>query len=681
MKIQNLLLILLLMFSLLFIACDNSTSEPAEPVEPGIPSDSTMYIPSDPKEITDVTTIYVKKDLPSANSDKGKISDLFAELGISNWSEFLHGLFTEPNSEYDFIGTIANEEKTPIMNIVGIITPPSLFVENGSAYVTDKIYDEEFNVLKKNTLIKIIDRHYIKDGVEIPFSTLEAEIKKLGTSYLSYQKSFIKQTEKSIGSNKFIVNGYRLLKGRMDNYTSEVSIYVSFTPSTDLYGITKIDAYLESKGENEDLILSITGGKYEGIYDLNSTSEQLQVYMLPAFGQSGISANSRGLIDMTPISSVFDDFGSAVAVMSYYPIFLNLAPVKMKPSEVVDFLIGKYANFTVMGYHVSTDQNNIKLNPDGLYVKFYIMERDVCVGSIEYYYNSDTKCFSYRQLVTLTLCVDGQWQETQLLTIEYEDIPVSHNGEYALGIDNNGNVVGNAFGDMLSFRLNGSELVAEFIRRYPKARLKDGVFTLLLDGEKEEQYTISGANIYMREIIEPLIGSDFKATSVEEANKFSYTALKDVMGQCYENTVKIFDHDHRYYGGNASYSNYQEFKDSTLSKLKNMNGNGDLHRLRFDGHTIYDLTNGKVASLQNWVDVENPYSNDTSPSLESNKSFQTYDGFVKKGFDSFFPAFNPSNYDPGKFIQSFVDTLEIKDNSWVSSYVEKAMGKLNVIAN
>jgi len=147
--------------------------------------------------------------------------------------------------------------------------------------------------------------------------------------------------------------------------------------------------------------------------------------LVPSFMQS--TSTSKGLTQLADSSqdSPFDDAGVAAGVMSTMPILSELTPHDVK-SNNAEKEIEKAIGSVIYPFGFKVMPKKILLNEDGLYCYFNIYEEDRWCGYFDYYYNSDSHCFSYREFVVVTtkMPLNGDVPEYSVILFDYKDIPV-----------------------------------------------------------------------------------------------------------------------------------------------------------------------------------------------------------------------------------------------------------------
>lgn len=150
--------------------------------------------------------------------------------------------------------------------------------------------------------------------------------------------------------------------------------------------------------------------------------EQVRI-LVPKFMRSD---KAKGLTQLADPSqqSPFEDAGVAAGVMSTMPILSELSPHDVKSNKaerVIEQVLGSVTY--PFGFKVKTEK--VQLNDDGLYCYFNIYEEERWCGYFDYYYNTETHCFSYRELVVVTTKMsDEPAIEYNIVIFDYNDIPV-----------------------------------------------------------------------------------------------------------------------------------------------------------------------------------------------------------------------------------------------------------------
>ena len=169
------------------------------------------------------------------------------------------------------------------------------------------------------------------------------------------------------------------------------------------------------------LMLSVFVSCDSGISDSNMNDEEITI-MYPVFMESTSKDNgSRGLQHMTDETqnSPFTDTGVAQGIMSSMPCLAGIKPVVIKKNALVSSLTEAFSG-TVYPFGFKCIRKMIKPNSDGMYCYYDIYDGDEWVGFFDYYYNWNTKRFSYKQLTNVTVTHDS----TVLIFIEYNDVDI-----------------------------------------------------------------------------------------------------------------------------------------------------------------------------------------------------------------------------------------------------------------
>ncbi|MBQ4281645.1 MAG: hypothetical protein II753_06065 [Spirochaetales bacterium] len=150
-------------------------------------------------------------------------------------------------------------------------------------------------------------------------------------------------------------------------------------------------------------------------------AEEYITVMYPVFMESESRDGSRGLSNMTDETqlSPFDDTGVAQGIMSTMPCMAGIKPVVIKKSQLVSSISDAFKG-TVYPFGFKSIRKKIKPNDDGIYCYYDVYDREQWVGFFDYYYNWNTKRFSYKEVVNVTVSPF----ETVFIFIEFNDVQI-----------------------------------------------------------------------------------------------------------------------------------------------------------------------------------------------------------------------------------------------------------------
>lgn len=129
--------------------------------------------------------------------------------------------------------------------------------------------------------------------------------------------------------------------------------------------------------------------------------------VVPCVGDSESKPGSRGLQNMVAKDDVFDtgkpqsDIYYAQAVMQCMPVFPSLRTIKGVSADTS--LSDLNLSFRMYGFDCTLDGDKSKLNEDGAYLRYNVIENNIIVGVLEYYYNVPNNRITYRQYMMLDI--------------------------------------------------------------------------------------------------------------------------------------------------------------------------------------------------------------------------------------------------------------------------------------
>ena len=412
--------------------------------------------------------------------------------------------------------------------------------------------------------------------------------------------------------------------------------------------------------------------------DYSDSSSDLGDVCIPVFcgapaSAAGRSVSSRGIINMTPSGTVFDNVFQANAVMGSIPIMVSLDLVEDADESVLETVPD---SFKVYGYPIKFDAENSRVNNDGVYMKYYIMSEqpgndDFAIGYIDYYYSTKEKCFSYRQVVTLNIDAfgkgsaepDGNPDLNEVLVMEFIDVPVSidrdGNVSYAYGqFDNQGRVRKDGTIDFISFGVATNDQAMPFLisRQYPSARSNGEIYAstcISFYGETTGKLSYNEAGV--ENLLKKYAGDDLKF-SYDEANKLGMDFADELIEIVYK---KYRRHDT--YHSYGAYKNSDNLRDLnyTMSTFDNSNLNNKVSVNNTP--CLFNYINGDVAS--------------TTPVYNGDPNFnkiKNEDDFKKSGYGDFgitWEGEDTAETIRAKIIRKQLIESGLNDESFIECYI------------
>ena len=348
-------------------------------------------------------------------------------------------------------------------------------------------------------------------------------------------------------------------------------------------------------------------------------SEEI-VVPLPVFGES---SSSKGLNSM-PIEYFENDHYLACAVMTIMPTMTNLQAVEVSLSG--DSFKNVALESTIFGFEVKFLPEYSHVNKDGVYLQYSILYEDTTVGFCDYYYNVNTKKFSYRQSV---FCTFEGLNDNEILSMEYTDIPIDNVlepvfkvGQLVTEGESKGMLAEDAYVD--SFQLNAmdssfSPLKKYFYRRayitFNEVKESSGLYTMyalkqpdntftftsgLVDFESTEGYS-EELKTFITEMKSVVNGyqdednKDYLINTETERKNANFDMMQKIFPLLYKKGKSIADHHSTIKG----YTNYEDFIVDSFKEQSNAISNNIKRRSDNSPNPViytYNGTNSKGAA-------------------------------------------------------------------------------------
>ena len=266
---------------------------------------------------------------------------------------------------------------------------------------------------------------------------------------------------------------------------------------------------------------------------------------VPVFGTSMVEDGSKGLHNLTPEGSPFgDDFWGAAYCIQNLPMFFGVS--QMDGLTVSSLKSRLNIEYKVFGLTVSPVLEAWKVNKDGVYLRYRIIEPDFKnygsesgeIGYFDYYWNFEKQMFTYREVMALSLKVNGSYSQAPIavMVIEYDDVKVElKDGSLCYSIGNvgaDGKIEKNGFIDFINVNSvydkdeEGKQNTSEelFDRRYITAGSKKGLFVAMVhaDNEINTGFLDLTKNEPVAELVSSICNSnDLMIDTDEEASRFN----------------------------------------------------------------------------------------------------------------------------------------------------------------
>lgn len=433
---------------------------------------------------------------------------------------------------------------------------------------------------------------------------------------------------------------------------------------------------------------SSAGGENE---DETDTDVKDIVVPLPVFGD--VDNDSRGLLKLPDeyfkiAGNSSGDFMFASAVMTTMPTMTNL----QKGTVSTSGLDGVETDYTVFGFKIKLNKDYSKVNSDGIYLQYTIYEGEDAVGFCDYYYNTETKCFTYRQSVAFTALYELSYgykdYENRMINLEYNDVYVEdiENPTFKVGqLKDEGllKLDDNAFVDTLNFSVLPQENAAEckFERLFVTANQKKegGAITMysfkqLDTAVLSERIDISKFEDFAK-ILKSLGIDDYKVNTEEERKKIDQTFLNKVYPLVYARGESIADHHTSIKG----YDNYKDFTADSLRERKQefttifgQAGEGSYPEAPCPTIYTYKGTDSTGASTCNLY-VGNHTMHFHNLIVSGDTTEKKDDNYEKFGFKSYLGEYSSTEEDDIETftIKKFLKACGIDNEEYITTFIEE----------
>ena len=339
--------------------------------------------------------------------------------------------------------------------------------------------------------------------------------------------------------------------------------------------------------------------------------------MYPVFMESTAKDDgSRGLQHMTDETqnSPFTDTGVAQGIMSSMPCLAGIKPVVIKKSALVSSLTEAFSG-TVYPFGFKSIRKMIKPNLDGMYCYYDVYDGTEWVGFFDYYYNWNTKRFSYKQMINVTVSQD----HTTLIFIEYNDVDIegfdTASPKFSVGqLKDDGSFETNATLTQIEFnQFSGGHNRCAYQTMFITAKSDGHLFgsimrpdaTLTLISYNDDSTVLN----QMRNEYKTFYDSHTSDTKVFNMDNFftvlcgdTYmTDLSAIRSHISTGAIGILDNGY-YPEGYSSYSEYSALSfthvSDDLSHDLRSNADAGLTYVDHDNASVFDFINKKTASVQ-----------------------------------------------------------------------------------
>ena len=395
----------------------------------------------------------------------------------------------------------------------------------------------------------------------------------------------------------------------------------------------------------------------------SSANTQNMVVPLPVFGEN---STSKGLNSM-PTAYFENDHYLACAVMTIMPTMTNLQAVEV--SLTGNSFRNVALESTVFGFKIKFLPEYSHVNEDGVYLQYNILYEDTTVGFCDYYYNTDTKKFSYRQSV---FCTFEGLNDNEILSMEYIDIPIDNVlepvfkvGQLVTEGESKGMLAEDAYVD--SFQLNSTDSSFSPQKNYSYRRAyitlnevkeSSGLYTMyafkqpdntftfksvLVNFESTEDYSdelktfIEGVKSVVNEYQDEN-DKDYLINTATERKNANFDMMKKIYPLLYKNGKSIADHHSTIKG----YTNYEDFVADSFKEQSNaISNNIERSSDNSPNPVIYTYkgTNSKgAATFRSYRNAQT--GTGTSGNVFTN--IKNEEAYTQLGFEDYFGTYDSS---------------------------------------
>ena len=382
---------------------------------------------------------------------------------------------------------------------------------------------------------------------------------------------------------------------------------------------------------------------------------------------------SRGITEM-PTGGVWgDDPWRSSAIMQSLPAMIGFEELKMNNFDSVKAEAEERGRFSLIGFDVEAMTDTWRENDDGWFMQYRIWYGENPVGLIQYYYNKESKCFSYRQLVAVAAVFNNFVPTPFILGLEFQDIDVRNLnkvGQFSFGqLGPDGKIEEDALVDWIwlgKFDSQSGEATQgiSFNRAWMSGRSDKDLFQSFIHADK-----VIGSDLFDHQDIYDQIAKleddgDYVIDTPAEAEAMDDTFLINVSGYMYANIRNLI---HGYEGG---FSSYDDFMAASLEEIdKDFEAHEVKDGMRKLGNAvntnpvIFSWSGGKSAAAQ--TESSSGYAG--GPDFAS---VRTKEKLEKTDFLVFYPQLEGK--DGKELVEALVDAhlraCGIEDEDYITNY-------------
>lgn len=390
---------------------------------------------------------------------------------------------------------------------------------------------------------------------------------------------------------------------------------------------------------------------------------------------------SRGITEM-PTGGVWgDDPWRSSAIMQSLPAMIGFEELKMNNFDSVKAEAEERGRFRLIGFDVEAMTDTWRENDDGWFMQYRIWFGENPVGMIQYYYNKESKCFSYRQLVAVAPVYNMNGKDFVptpfIIGLEFQDIDVRNLnkvGQFSFGqLGPDGKIEEDALVDWIwlgKFDSQSGEPSQgiSFNRAWMSGRSDKDLFQSFIHADK-----VRGSDLFDHQVIYDQIAGlgddgDYVIDAPAEAEAMDVTFLINVSGYMYANIRNLI---HGYEGG---FSSYEDFMAASLEEIDRTakglgsheveNGMRTLDHAVNTNPVIFSWSGGKSAAAQTAADDGNYAEGPDFASVTSRGKLE------KTDFLDFYPQLEGK--EGNELVEALVDAhlraCGIDDEDYITNY-------------
>lgn len=287
-----------------------------------------------------------------------------------------------------------------------------------------------------------------------------------------------------------------------------------------------------------------------------------------------MGGGSRGITQM-PTGGVWgEDPWRSSAIMQSLPAMIGFEELKMNNFDSVKAEAEARGKFSLIGFDVEAMTDTWRENDDGWFMQYRIRYGENPVGLIQYYYNKESKCFSYRQLVAVAPVYNMNGKDFVptpfIIGLEFQDIDVRNLnkvGQFSFGqLGHDGKIEEDALVDWIwlgKFDSQSGEATQgiSFNRAWMSGRSDKDLFQSFIHADK-----VRGSGLFDHQVIYDQIaklGDDgnYVIDTPAEAEAMDVTFLINVSGYMYANIRNLIR------GYQEGFSSYDDFMAASLEEI------------------------------------------------------------------------------------------------------------------